>query len=113
MTKTGIFKQQVGKMNHQHELHELEKPLTKGDFLIYQYEKRKDFYLTLSYLAFVFTIVLIINAIYDFFSDSPYFGIDKILIAVFSFLFALGAYRSWSGYRRKIMEIEALNQEQE
>jgi hypothetical protein len=63
-------------MDPLHKLHELKKPLTKGDFLLFRYEIRKDIYSAITYVMGLCAISLIAIGIYDFFAGSGYYGIE-------------------------------------
>jgi hypothetical protein len=57
-------------MNELRELKDLENPLTKGDFLKFRYEVRKDIFLGLSYVTGTCAIAFITIGIFGFFSGN-------------------------------------------
>ena len=93
-------------MNELHGLTNLEKPLTKSDFLKFRYEVRKDIYSAITYVTGSGAIVLIAMSIYNFFTGSFYSGIVKIVIAAIAIAMCREAYQDWAAESKKIDVIE-------
>jgi hypothetical protein len=97
-------------MDERQELSELEKPLTKGDFLIFQYDVRKDIYLAMGFVIGSMTLFTLFTGIYKLVTGAKYFGVDHFILAAICFFFSRASFQHWNDIRKKIKTIEEQTQ---
>jgi len=82
------------------------KPLTKADFRLYQFEKHIGIYTAVCWIAFVLCIVMAGDAIYNFLSGYRHYGIDKLFYSVLCFLVGRGALKEFGKLRDEQNQIQ-------
>ena len=77
-------------MDESDKISEWDKPLTKGQFYVFQLAFRRDFYLALLFFFGFLSCYLIVSAILNFFSSEIFSGIAKIIYLALVIIFAKG-----------------------
>lgn len=85
---------------------EWDRPLTKREFFSFQLQKQADIYSALGYLFFVVSLILVGYGVHGFIAGDQYLGIDKIVLALLSFLGGREAYRRFGDVRKEQRRIE-------
>jgi hypothetical protein len=82
------------------------KPLSKGDFYLYQLGKHIEIYIAVGFIVFVLGIATAGQAIYDFLSGVKYYGVDKAFYSILCFVVGRGVIRKFGELREEQRRIQ-------